>query len=78
MIRERIVSAVLDQQLESFLQSIGELNRVVEGRATCSVCNSVTTLKTVSLVIPKDDQVTYVCTRQVCMVQYALGRGTDD
>ena len=77
MIRDRIVSAVLDKQLESFLESIGELERVVEHSATCSICNIPMTLQNISLVVPLDDQVTYVCSQQVCMMRYALGEAVE-
>ncbi len=77
MTREGIVSAVLDKQLEGFLESIGELHRVVERGATCGICGIPVTLRNISLVVPMRDQVAYVCSRQICMMRYALGEAVD-
>ena len=44
MTHERTVSAVLDEQLESFLESIGELERVVSRSVMCNICDTHMTL----------------------------------
>ena len=77
MIRDRTVSAVLDEQLESFLNSIGELDRVTSGEAACSICGASVMLENISLVVPMGDKVTYVCNRQACMLKYTLGEAVD-
>lgn len=68
------ISAVLDQQMVEFLSSIGELDRVTEGKSRCSVCNDQISLESIALVLPAGKQVAYVCDKEMCMVQFALGQ----
>ena len=77
MTQERTVSAVLDEQLESFLKSIGELERIGSHSAKCTVCGTHMTLQNISLVVPMGDMVTYVCDRQACVFHYVLQEGVD-
>lgn len=77
MTQERTVSAVLDEQLESFLKSIGELERIESGNAICIVCGTHMTIENISLVVPIGGEVTYVCDQQLCVFQYALQEGVD-
>ncbi len=77
MTRDSTVAAVLDRQLETFLESIGELRRVTTGEAVCSICGDSITLEKISLVVPIGDRVTYVCSSQACMLKYTLGEALD-
>lgn len=78
MVLERSVSAVLDKELEAFLMSIGEYDRITSGEAKCSICGVTITPDNLSLVIPAGNRVAYVCQRQMCMVKFTLGDSLDD
>ncbi len=66
------ISAVLDEQMDEFLASIGELDRVRAGESNCVICGKVIEISNIGLVVPAGNKVNYVCDDALCIVRYTV------
>lgn len=64
-----IIKAVHDDQLETFLQNIDVLDKVVSGECKCKFCGEIVTLKNLYTVFPESGQVKFSCDSVKCMVK---------
>lgn len=66
------MKAVLDEDLERYLRSLGCLDLVRDGGALCAYCGRPVTLEDLYALFPEDGQVRFCCTRFGCTRQFAL------
>jgi len=63
------LDAVHDDDLDEFLESVGELGRVNRGEAKCAFCRDVITRDNLNAIFPDSGMVKYSCTRPVCVMR---------
>lgn len=60
------IQAVHDDDLEMFLKSIGEYERVASGEVKCHFCGCVVNLDNLECIFPYEGDVSYCCSNTVC------------
>ena len=60
------VKAVYEQDIVSYLDSLGVLERVKEGKAKCMHCGQVITLENLDAIVPKKGEVRFICWNKEC------------
>lgn len=68
------LKAVYDADLESLLNSLGLLEVVKSGRATCAYCGDVVTLQTLDCLVPRGEEIALVCGKPTCVEAVHLER----
>jgi hypothetical protein len=63
------LDAVHDDDLEQFLEDLGELSRFDRGDAKCAFCRDVITRSNLHAIYPDSGQVKYSCNRPVCVIK---------
>ncbi len=67
------VQAVYDDDIEEFLKSIGEYDKVQSGKVKCKYCDSTITIDNISKIYPESGSVKFVCSKSECIIKsYAL------
>lgn len=61
------VKAVHDHDLRGLLESLGILEEVQSGRATCLICGQAVTLENLHCLLPRGDLVAVVCSKTPCI-----------
>jgi len=61
------ISAVHDDDLQSFLGSLGALHDLSEGRLRCKFCKDTLALETLQAVVPDSGAISYVCNKPPCL-----------
>lgn len=61
------VSAVHDDDLQSFLGSLGALHDLTEGRLRCKFCKDTLNIETVQAIVPDSGAISYVCNKPTCL-----------
>jgi len=74
----RPLKAVHDDDLTSFLASLGELDAVQRGERRCKFSNDVITLQNLHAIFPESGSIKYVCDKPACVVALANRVGTDE
>ena len=65
------IKAIYNEDLEEFLQSVGELDPINKGERFCKTCGSPVSLNNIQMVIPrKGYPYEYVCDSVICVEQY--------
>ncbi len=67
--KERI-SAVHDDDLEKFLESIGVLHDIRSGTVKCKFCGEQVNLDNLTTVFPDSGSINFVCNKQECLRQF--------
>ena len=62
-----IVKAVHDNDLEDLLASLGCLELIKDGRATCKFCNKIITVDNLQAIIPDQDTIAFCCNDLTCV-----------
>ena len=61
------IKAVHNKKLKKYLESIGELNKIMNGNVKCFCCNEIVNLDNLRCIIPtKNKKVTYCCSKLNC------------
>lgn len=60
------ISAVHDDDLISFLTSIGSINDINYGKIKCKFCKEQITLDNIQAVIPDSGSISYICNNPTC------------
>lgn len=60
------ITAVHDDDLVTFLKSIEEYDKVINGSVTCTFCGKVITLDNIQSIFPLDNDVKYCCNDEEC------------
>lgn len=68
------IKAVDDQDFPAFLQRIGALGIIEDGKAKCRFCGNVVSVSDVDAVVPVDGDILFVCNRPKCMVIFAQSK----
>ena len=78
--RKRVeVKAVWDADLEGLLESLGVLDTVRSGSATCAVCGRFLTLDDIAAIRPSGDGVvTLICDNGECISSIAVLPSVDE
>jgi hypothetical protein len=63
------VQAVYDDDIEEFLRSIGEYDKVLSGRLKCKYCDSTITLENISKIFPESGSIKFVCNKSECIIK---------
>ncbi len=63
------IKAVQEQDLVSYLKSIGVLGLINSGQASCQFCGSQIILDTLEAVSPKDGKIVFICSNKNCINQ---------
>lgn len=65
------IKAIYNEDLEEFLQSVGELEPIKKGERFCKSCGSPINVNNIQMVIPKKGlPYEYVCDSVICVEQY--------
>jgi hypothetical protein len=64
------VKAVHDDDLESFLMSLGLLEDVRSGRTRCALCKEAVTLDNLHAVFPDSGDIKVVCDKPTCVKDF--------
>lgn len=64
-----VLEAVHDDDLDQFLDDLGELGRFERGEAKCAFCRDVMTRENLHAIFPDSGQVKYSCDRPVCVMK---------
>lgn len=68
------VQAVYDDDIEEFLKSIGEYDKVISGKIKCKYCDSTITMDSISKIYPDSGSIKFVCSKSDCIIKsYELG-----
>ena len=60
------INAVHNSDLEKFLKSLGEYEKVIEGKVYCYFCRDVISLDSLQSVFPQDNEIKYCCNKTSC------------
>jgi len=63
------VKAVYEQDIASYLESLGVLEKVKEGKAKCMHCGQIITLENLDAIVPKKGEISFICWNQECIGQ---------
>ncbi len=74
MAAKSIISAVHDDDLVGFLDSLGVLSEVNSGEARCKFCHEVISLDNLVAVFPESGDIKFVCDRPGCLALLAQHR----
>jgi hypothetical protein len=74
MTTKSIISAVHDDDLVGFLESLGVLSDVKRGEARCKFCREVISLDNLVAVFPESGDIKFVCDRPGCLALLAEHR----
>ncbi|MGA8493019.1 MAG: hypothetical protein WB711_21530 [Terriglobales bacterium] len=74
MTNKSIISAVHDDDLVGFLESLGVLSDVKRGEARCKFCREVISLDNLVAVFPESGDIKFVCDRPGCLALLAEHR----
>jgi hypothetical protein len=66
-ISPEIISAVHDDDLISFLTSIGSINDINSGKIKCKFCKEIINLENIQAVIPDSGSISYICNNPTCI-----------
>jgi len=64
---KKTIAAVHDDNLTDFLESLGVLSDVTNGRAKCKFCHRLVTLDNLAAVFPESGDVKFVCDNVGCL-----------
>lgn len=67
---ESALNAVHDDDLEAYLDSLGLLSAVKEGKITCVACGETVSIGTVQAVVPRAETIGILCSSPACMVAF--------
>ena len=71
-LQKEIVKAVHDNDLETFLSSLGILKGVTEGVYRCAVCSKPVNLENLGAVSPREGKIEVICDASHCMSRIDL------
>jgi hypothetical protein len=66
-----VISAVHDDDLVGFLDGLGVLSDVNQGRAKCKFSRDIINLNNLAAVFPESGDIKFVCDRAACLKQLA-------
>ncbi len=66
---ERVLYAVLDEDLEDLLKSLGQLERLRRGEVTCAVCSAPMSVRNLhAITVLPDGELRWLCHDSECAV----------
>lgn len=66
MMKKEVVHGVHETDLEQFLQSLGVLDKILEGRMSCVFCGRTVTLQNFQSVFSRDGEIQISCSAREC------------
>ncbi len=79
LMKQGVLKAVHDEDLERFLDSIGYLRKIKAGRMSCATCGNIVTLDNFQCIYPENGGVKVCCSASRCYEKLvARGVITDD
>ena len=63
---KKTLSAVHENDIRVFLNSIGILAEMENGEMRCAICNDVVTVETMKCVFPDNGEIKVCCSRNLC------------
>ncbi len=70
--KEEKISAILDEDMEQVLESIGQLHAIKNGEIYCSECGTTISIENIQLIIPLENgYFEYVCKNTLCVHSYS-------
>jgi hypothetical protein len=73
-----VIKAVHEDDLESFLSSIGILEDILSERYKCQKCNRQISLKNLGAVCPEEGTIRVICDLPSCLSDIAFDRETEN
>lgn len=71
------IDAVLANQMESLLGSLGVLQDYLDGKCRCHICGDAIQSSNLKAVFPMEERrVGFLCNRPECLLDYALTRAS--
>ncbi|HBC31658.1 MAG TPA: hypothetical protein DC024_10510 [Clostridiales bacterium] len=66
LVKNGKIKAVHDIDLESYLDSLGWLNKIKKGKVKCIICGQIITLNNLQAIIPYKDKIQICCSNIQC------------
>ena len=63
------LKAVIDDDLEPLLQSLGVYEDVLAGKSQCAFCNDILTIDNIEAILPIENEIGIICNRKACMAK---------
>jgi hypothetical protein len=71
--KSKKLKAVLDEDIESLLQSLGQLELILNGEIRCSFGDELITLRNIQAIVPLANQeFRYVCDNTMCIERLGM------
>ena len=68
------IKAVIEEDLETYLKSLGLYQQVLDNNIKCRFCGEKITFDNLQAIIPLDDKIYIVCDRYNCMEKINYGK----
>ena len=72
------IKAVHSDDLEQYLESLGLLSSIKEGRFLCSICGKIITLENILCIYPENQEVKFCCDSSECYEVILKKRDTNE
>lgn len=70
------IHAVLDEEMGSLLEAIGEAENVRNGNVLCKFCGNPVSIQSLQILVPHDDgQLDFICSNPECLHSFRCGEG---
>lgn len=67
--KKRIIKLLYDDNVEDYLQSIGYLSQIINGKIQCKYCGEEITIENLEAIYPSEDDIEFICSRDLCLTQ---------
>ena len=68
-LKKKAINAVHDNDLESYLSSLGILDEIRQEQKFCLFCDIKIDLTNIGAVVPKEDSIHLVCDKSSCLIK---------
>lgn len=75
LVKQGVLKAVHDEDLEKFLDSMGILKKIKDGRMKCATCDGIVTLENFQCIYPENNSIKVCCSSSRCY-EKLIARGT--
>ena len=69
--KKKRINAVYDDDLITFLRSIGEYSKLQRGKCHCFSCKTIVSEKNIAAIFPQSGSVKYICNNPKCLFNYS-------
>ena len=73
IVRGNSIKAVVDEDLDGVLKSLGVYDELVAGKKICLHCGKIITLDSVEAIVPHDKRIAFICNSPSCKTRLYCG-----